>query len=164
MKKLSWWEENLEGVILVIMLSGLTILVMMQVIMRYLFNDPLTWSEELCRLLLVWSGFFSIGYCARKGTTIKLDTVLNALPAKVKRGILILTTVMMIVLLAFLFYGAVKLFRATAQSGSLLPGLLIPQYWLYFGPMVGIGLGCIRFVQTLFRTKLFAEEPVKKED
>lgn len=73
MKKLKWLEENFEGVILVIFLTLLTTLVTLQIIMRYLFHSPFSWSEELCRMLLVWSGFFSIGYCARKGSTIRLD-------------------------------------------------------------------------------------------
>ena len=62
MKKLKWLEENFEGVILVIFLTLLTTLVTLQIIMRYLCHSPFSWSEELCRMLLVWSGFFSIGY------------------------------------------------------------------------------------------------------
>ena len=78
MKKLKWWEENFEGLLLSMMLTALTALVILQVIMRYFVNNPLTWSEELCRMLLVWSGFFSIGFCARKGTTDRKSTRLNS--------------------------------------------------------------------------------------
>ncbi len=157
MKKLKWWEENFEGVLLAIMLIALTLLVILQVIMRYLVNNPLTWSEELCRLLLVWSGFFSIGFCARKGTTICLDTVLNLMPLPAKRIIMNITTLFMILLLGWLLKGAYQLVMETYGGGSLLPGLLIPQYWLYAGPMAGIGLGMIRFIQCLFRTHFYRD-------
>lgn len=155
MKKLKWWEENFEGLLLSMMLAALTALVILQVIMRYFVNNPLTWSEELCRMLLVWSGFFSIGFCARKGTTICLDTVLNLMPLPIKRIILNATTLFMILLLLWLLKGAYQLTVETYHGGSLLPGLLISQYWLYVGPMVGIALGVIRFIQCLFRTHFY---------
>lgn len=44
MKKLKWLEENFEGVILVIFLTLLTTLVTLQIIMRYLFHSPFSWS------------------------------------------------------------------------------------------------------------------------
>lgn len=163
MKTLKWLEENFEGMIMAIMLIALTFLVMLQVVMRYLVNDPLTWSEELCRMLLVWSGFFSIGFCARKDTTIRLDTILNILPVPVRRVVWNVTTVFMIALLGWLLKGAYELVMDTYSGGSLLPGLLIPQYWLYVGPLVGIALGMLRFIQCLFRTHFYRNIGEKKE-
>jgi len=163
MKKLKWLEENLEMIFLAVMLILLTILVMLQIMMRYVFNSPLTWSEELCRMLLVWSGFFSIGYCARKGTTIRLDTVVSILPPAIQRILMCLTTVFMVGLLSYLLIGACRLVVDTASSGSMLPGLLIPQYWLYVGPLAGIALGIFRFVQCLFRTRFFRDAGTDKE-
>lgn len=163
MKKLKWLEENLETILLVAMLILLTLLVMLQIIMRYFFNSPLSWSEELCRMLLVWSGFFSIGYCARKGSTIRLDTVLTALPPVVQRILMNFTTVFMVGLLSYLLLGAYRLVLDTAASGSTMAGLLIPQYWLYIGPLVGIALGMLRFIQCLFQTHFYRDIGAKKE-
>ena len=157
MKKLKWLEENFEGVIFVIFLTLLTTLVTLQIIMRYLFHSPFSWSEELCRMLLVWSGFFSIGYCARKGSTIRLDTVLTMLPPLVQRILLNFTTVFMVGLLMYLFAGAFRLVMDTASDGSMLPGLQIPQYWLYAVPMAGLALGAVRFAQVLVLTKFFCD-------
>lgn len=163
MKKVKWLEENLEGVVLITMLSLLTLLVMVQITMRYLFNNPLSWSEELCRMLLVWSGFFSIGYCARKGSTIRLDTVVTMLPPLLQRILMTLTTFFMIGLLGYLLSGAYRLVLETMASGSLMAGLQIPQYWLYVGPMVGIATGMLRFIQCLFLTHFFWDAGNPKE-
>lgn len=163
MKKLKWLEENFEGIILVIFLTMLTLLVMMQIIMRYIFHSPLSWSEELCRMLLVWSGFFSIGYCARKGSTIRLDTVLTMLPPVVQRILLNFTTLFMVGLLGYLLVGAYQLVIDTAADGSMMPGLQIPQYWLYAIPMAGIAIGIVRFAQSLFLTKFYRDAGKKGE-
>lgn len=163
MKALKWLEENFEKLILVVFLSALTILVMMQIFMRYVFGNPLTWSEELCRMILVWSGFFSIGYCARKGSTIRLDTVVVMLPGMVQRILMCLTTLFMVGLLGYLAMGAYELVMDTIAIGSMMAGLLIPQYWLYVGPLVGLVIGMLRFLQCLFRTKFYADLSKKKE-
>lgn len=162
MKLLKWLNEHFENVFLTGMLILLTCLVMLQIIMRYLVHNPLTWSEELCKVLLVWSGFFSIGYCAKRSSTIKLDTVVVLLPAMVQRILMTITTVMMIGLLSYLLMGAFQLVSSIAASGSRMAGLQIPMYWLYVGPLLGLALGIFRFVQSLVVTKCFKN--LGKED
>lgn len=164
MRGWKWIEENFEGLLLVCMLSLMTLLIMMQIIMRYFFNAPLTWSEELCRMLLVWSGFLSIGYCARKGTTICLDTVRAILPANVQRILMNVTTILMIMLLGYLLVGSYRLVIDTARGNAVMAGLLIPQYWLYAVPMVGLALGLVRFMQCLYLTKFFSNVGKAKEE
>lgn len=164
MKKWMWLEENFEGVLLVCMLSLMTFLVMLQIVMRYFLNSPLTWSEELCRMLLVWSGFVSIGYCARKGTTICLDTVRSLFPVWIQRILMNVTTLLMITLLGYLFVGALHLVIDTDRGNAVMAGLLIPQYWLYLVPMFGILLGLVRFLQCLYLTRFFRNVGIHKGD
>ena len=57
----------------------------------------------------------------------------------------------------YLFVGAYRLVLDTAADGSMLPGLQIPQYWLYAVPMVGLVLGAVRFAQVLILTKFFRD-------
>ena len=114
-------------------------------------------------MLLVWSGFFSIGYCARKGSTIRLDTVLTMLPPVVQRILLNFTTLFMVGLLGYLLVGAYRLVMDTAADGSMMPGLQIPQYWLYAIPMAGIAIGIVRFAQSLFLTKFYRDAGKKGE-
>lgn len=162
MKGLKWLDEHLESAIMTGMLILLTCLVMLQIAMRYLIHSPLTWSEELCKVLLVWSGFISIGYCAKKSSTIKLDTVVMLLPPVVQRVLMTITTLIMIGLLCYMFMGAWNLVQSIASSGSLMAGLQIPMYWLYVGPLLGIGLGIFRFIQSLVITKCFQSQEKKE--
>ena len=162
-EKLKWLEKNFESIFMCFGLILLSVLVLLQVIMRYVFHNPMTWSEELCRLVLTWSGFFSIGFCARRDLTICLDVVLNALPAAVRRILLNVTTLLMVALLGYLLSGAWQLVLKTAAGGSMLPGLQIPQYWLYVGPLIGIALGLVRYIQCLFRTHFYRDIAKKTE-
>ena len=50
MKKiLKWLDDNIELYICVFLMSFMTLLVFVQVVMRYVFNNSLSWSEELAR-------------------------------------------------------------------------------------------------------------------
>ena len=167
MKKLSfgWFEENFEGILMVLFLVLLTVLVLAQIVMRYVFVNPMTWSEELCRTLFVWSGFLSIGYCVRKGTTICLDTVRNLFPPAIRRLFLCTSSLIMIVLLSYLLYGSIQLVESMAKRGTLMAGMQIPMLWLYAVPMIGIGIGILRFIQVLIMTKFFSQDHnSQKED
>jgi len=45
-------DKNLEEVLLVFLLSLMSVLIGVQIVMRYVVQESLTWSEELARLLL----------------------------------------------------------------------------------------------------------------
>ncbi len=63
-KTLSWLDNNLEEVILLVLLGALSLVMMVQVIMRYVFQSPMSWAEEFCRYCFVYSGLLSAGRLA----------------------------------------------------------------------------------------------------
>lgn len=46
--------ERAGDAVLVLLLGGMSVVCLMQVLWRYLFASPLTWSEETANYLLVW--------------------------------------------------------------------------------------------------------------
>src|SRR3712207_1217035 len=46
-----------------------------QVIWRYLFNDPLVWSEELARYVFIWISYISAWVAWKSRSHIALDAV-----------------------------------------------------------------------------------------
>ena len=60
MKKLRWTWDNFEEVLLCIIITVITLVSGLQVVCRYLFNNSLTWSEEVSRYLFVWTGFLTL--------------------------------------------------------------------------------------------------------
>lgn len=45
------------------------------------FAHPLAWTEEAAQHLLVWTGFVGLVIAARNGSHIRIEAVLNLLPA-----------------------------------------------------------------------------------
>ena len=44
-------DNHLEDLLMVVLLCVMSLLIFVQVIMRYIFNNSLSWSEELARYL-----------------------------------------------------------------------------------------------------------------
>lgn len=71
-KVINWLNEHLEEYVLCNLLAVISIVMMLQVIMRYVFNASLTWAEELCRYAFIWSAFVSIGFTIREKSILTL--------------------------------------------------------------------------------------------
>lgn len=88
MKKI---DENLERWIMFLLLAGITLVLGIQIVFRFILNNSLTWSEELARFMFIWSTFLSIGFCLREGISLKIDTLISLFPKKVQAIILLLS-------------------------------------------------------------------------
>ena len=54
------FNENLEAIPLILLTVVMTVLIFVQVIMRYVLQSSLSWSEELARYLFIWMAYFAI--------------------------------------------------------------------------------------------------------
>lgn len=61
-------------------MGSIVIIMVVQVIARYVFNSSLIWAEELCRYLLIWMTFLLLGMSYRSGGLIAVDVVPLMLP------------------------------------------------------------------------------------
>ena len=69
----------------------LTIAVFTQVVSRYVFNQPPTWTEELARFCQVWIILLTSSICLRKGSHLAVDYVGPALAPGVRRAVAVIT-------------------------------------------------------------------------
>lgn len=67
--------ERMVLAALVALFAAMVIACTAQVIWRYLFNDPLVWSEELARYLFIWISYISAWVAWKSRSHIALDAV-----------------------------------------------------------------------------------------
>ncbi|MBQ3567612.1 MAG: TRAP transporter small permease, partial [Anaerotignum sp.] len=90
MKKI--WD-NLEEFMIIPLIFAMSFIIFIQVIMRYVFANSLTWSEELARYLFVWLVYFSVSFTARRQKHIRIDAAINLYPKKMRPYIEILSEI-----------------------------------------------------------------------
>jgi TRAP-type C4-dicarboxylate transport system permease small subunit len=77
-------ERVAEGVIVLLVL-GMVVACLAQVVWRYALGDPLTWSEEAARYLLVWTSFLCAWLAWRARSHLGLDILVAQAPASLRR-------------------------------------------------------------------------------
>ena len=118
-----------------------------QVVCRYVFSYPLTWSEELARFMFIWSTFLSIGFCLKEGISLKIDTLISLFPKKVQAVILLLGDVVMTVFFLYLLPSAWEFAYASMENGQTSAACGIPMYFVQGSLMVGFALAAFRAAQ-----------------
>ena len=73
----------LAGGILAVML----LVIMAQVMSRYVFNNSLAWTEELSKSLMVWTTFLVAPWALRTGANVGIDLFAAALPARLRYAV-----------------------------------------------------------------------------
>jgi TRAP-type C4-dicarboxylate transport system permease small subunit len=63
----------------------MTTLVIAQVVLRYVFNDPLDWSEELARIMFIYLAFVGIGAAYGRRRHMFIDALVTLFPSRMKR-------------------------------------------------------------------------------
>ena len=92
----------LNGAIVAI-LGGMVALVFLNVVMRYLFDSGITWSEELARYMFVWIVFLGAVVAAKEKGHLGVDILTANVPKPVQKVLsLIANTLVIFVLILFI--------------------------------------------------------------
>lgn len=154
MKILKWLDENIELYLCVFLMSFMTLLIFVQVVMRYVFNNSLSWSEELARYVFIWLIYIGISYGCKLRKHIKIDAALYLFPKKIRPYVVVIGDILFI---AFAVYITVTGFSYSMEQikyNMRSPALKIPYQYIYMSTVVGFGLATIRQIQTIiYRVK-----------
>lgn len=151
MKVIKWLDEYLEEVILVALLICMVFIMGFQVAARYIFNQSLSWSEELTQYMFVWAAFLSVSYCVKKRISIKIEQFINVLPERGKTGLrLFRHTIVGIFCIVMLPYCVTYVAQAI-DSQATSAALGIPMQFIQSAPLIGFILLTIRVVEAWIR-------------
>ena len=137
---------------LAVAFGTIIVVVLMQVVWRYVFNNSLTWTEELSRYLYAWIIFVGAALAIRDNSHVRVDFFMARLPAGVQRVVDFVTGVM---ILAFLGLVVVVGFQWVFEvRGTRSPAMSLPVNWVLYGALpvgalIGVGYLVVRVWQLL---------------
>ena len=126
-------ERSLR-VLLGLVLAVLTGILFLQVIMRFVFESPITWAEEFPRIILIWLVFLGL-VPTIKGQHLVIDVLKDRPTLR-----FLSTAVKWAVLLFFLLEGVDLVQRVAGQQ---MPVTQISRAWQYAAAPVGAGIAAI---------------------
>ena len=89
--------------------AAIAVLILWQVIGRYLFNNPPSWCEEVARIAMIWMTFLGMSLTYTHGKEITMKGVLSFLGPGVRKWTGVLKDLILIAFLLCLCYQSVKI-------------------------------------------------------
>lgn len=140
-------DESLEEILLIGLLIGMTLIMGIQVISRYILGMSLSWSEEITRYMFIWSGFLSVSYCSKKCLSIKIEQLVSIFPRRGNAVIKVVNHTIELIFFIYMIPVAYSYMMSAAQSGQVSPACSIPMYFIQAAPFVSFVLVAFRIVQ-----------------
>lgn len=139
-----------------IVLMGLMVLnVTWQVVSRYVFQSPSSFTDELSRYMLIWVGMLGAAYVAGKHEHLAIDILLTKLSGKAQDYLMILIHACILTFaLVVMFIGGSNLVYLTLILEQKSATLQIPMAVIYvIIPISGLLVIYYQIVSILFLVK-----------
>ncbi len=120
------------------------------VVLRYGFNYTLAWSEELVRIVIIYSTFVGASVAVKQRAMIRIDAVVQLFP-KLKPGLTVYTSILMLFfagMMVYYGYQMTHLQYITHQKTIIMQIPLVIVYAIM--PVMGVMVG-IRTVQVMIQ-------------
>lgn len=145
-KILTWFEEWMLYLLVMVGLISLFV----GVIMRYLFNYTLAWSEELVRDVIIYTTFLGCSLAVKNRSMISIDALVQIVP-RLKRPMNLVSQFSVLAFSVVIFYWGIVLaiMKYDTHQSSII--LEIPFVFLYcILPVMGV-LMFIRTIQNIWK-------------
>ena len=142
---------NMEKLLCSLMLVIMVVITFTQVVMRFIFNAPFSWSEEITLILLVWFGYLCMPIDIFSDSHAALYFLYNKLPSAVKKAAdLIRHGLLIWLFVEMMIYGMTI---TKLNLPKLQPATRISQGWLFAPLVVGGGLMLVYFKSDFYNLK-----------
>lgn len=156
MRHIACFFQNFERYFVIVTLAVMSILILFQVVMRYIFESSLSWSEEVVRWLFVWFIWVGISYGIQLRRHVSVTVLVEFLPKTAQRVLAVFVYLAMIAFFArmshigFLQVTNPNIVRQFSTGIYWPSGEQVGMVWFYASMPVGTALTTIRLIQALY--------------
>ena len=149
---LQYLDENVETYLSAIFLTIFSILTIIQVVMRYIFDNPLAWSEELSRYAFIWFVYMSASYAVKYKRHVRFGFFVNMLPKTAKLIVQLIALLCWLGFLIFLDIYSYQVMSHLYSSMQTSPANKIPMFLVYLSVPIGSLLMTVRVLQHIWKS------------
>ena len=140
MKKILDILDKIEVAVASLVLLVLICVTFFGVLMRYIFNNPFTWEEELQLACMVWITFLAAPAAFRTKSHVAIEILVDALPKS-------LIPVVVYAVLIYFFFRSQNYIAVMLRTSRKTPILMIPYSTIYAIAPVSIVLMLISYTE-----------------
>lgn len=139
-----------EEAVICILLVLTTLLVFIDVVMRFGFNTGFMWSQELTLHMSGWFVLFGASYGLKVGSHIGMDAFVKLFPRTGRRILSGIAAVLALIYCGLIFYGSWIYLKKMKMIGIDLEDMPIPTWIAHGMLLVGFTFLIIRLLIILF--------------
>ncbi len=129
------------------LLELIVVVIVLQVVLRFIFNSPTKWSEEAAMISLVWFGMLAVAIGVRRHRHIAITFFRDLLPPRGGIALDIFAQLMILTFALILFTNGSDLMALAGKTR--LPASQIPKNLLYLSAMTGGALMALNALTNL---------------
>ncbi|MBD8876726.1 TRAP transporter small permease [Roseibium polysiphoniae] len=141
--------DLIENVLVTTLILSATLVAIIQVIARYVFNNSLYWSEEFILYALITMSFLTMGMGVRYASHISVEAVYAFASPRMARVLQIGAACLGLGFACVLIWYGTRLALNTNKMGQLSPAMRIPVGYIYTVIPVSGGLMVLRYLLIL---------------
>jgi TRAP-type C4-dicarboxylate transport system permease small subunit len=116
----------------IVFLVVMTVTILIQVSFRYVLSNPLDWTEEVARLMLVWLTFSGATLIFIKLEHPSIDLFVKIFPPSIRHYLKILNLLLIGIFLAYALLGGIKVLKVSKLVSSVALGFPMTLVYLSF--------------------------------
>jgi len=143
--------DHLEEYVLVWSLMFSVFLIFLQVVMRYVFRNSLSWSEELARYVFLWQIWLGASFAVKEHRHLRIEMIVEKLHGRNRQFFELFVLLVWFGFSVFLALKGSELSMLLFKRGQVSPAMRIPMGFAYASVPVGCTLMSIRLALEMWR-------------
>jgi len=142
--------DTFEVTILVVSTAALAVLLIINVVMRNLYRS-IHFAEEVSRLLVILITFIGTSYAARKARHIRMGALLELLPQKVEKVLILIISVISAAVMLILGIIALQYVMVLFERQTVTSSLRAPYWTFVLIAPIGLFMSSFQYIRTIIK-------------
>lgn len=163
-KRISNLIYAFEKKFVIILVIMMLVAVFFQFLFRYVFNFPLTWTDETAMYTLAWLTFIGGSMSIKEKQAVAVSIVTDKLSGTLKKIVVSIGIFVALLFGIYLMYLSIKWIGDPMIATQKSNNMQLPMLYPYLSVPVGISFMTVHLVHILFEGLLSSEETTGEEE
>lgn len=144
-------NANAERWAMLVFYSFCCIVIVQEVVRRFVLNYSSAWGEEAARYAFIYLGWIGAAYAVRERAHIRFDILVGRAGPRTRAALFIAAEVATLVFACIALYWSTHTIRTLLQFGATTPVLRVQKAWFEAAVPIGFALIVLRSLQGIAR-------------
>lgn len=145
---------RIENAVMAVLLFAGLVVGVAAVILRYVFNTGVVWSEGILITVTVWGVLIGASQAIAQGIHARVDVIIDLFPRALRRAVQIVTAIAIVAYCLFIGDAGVRYVAFVRQIGSVSVDTGVPD-WITYGIVpVAMAIFSVRYLLEIRRLVL----------